>query len=176
MKIMIKIEKKSLRKLFFILLTFVSISAFAQKSTIFNDSTSITKEITSKYFNAYFNLDFDTMKSIMHDKISFHDPTAKFLFGGKKVMGKIDVYDNFKKSYAAIIEMKQKTIRTIFSSNTGVFELNLVYKFNNGPDQIITIEMPLIVILTVEDGKVIEHRDYADYNYFMEQYNNQLKK
>lgn len=176
MKIIDKNEKKSSKKILLILLAFVSISAFAQKNTIFNDRTSITKEVASKYFKAYFNLDFDTMKSIMHDSISFNDPTAKYLFGGKKVVGKINVYDNFKKSYASIIEMKQETIRTIFSSNTGVFELNLVYKFNNDPDQIITIEMPLIVILKVENGKVIEHRDYADYNYFMEQYNNQLKK
>lgn len=175
MKTTNKIEKSSSKKLLFILLTFVSISISAQKNTVFEDSTSISKVVTSKYLNAYFNLDFDTMKSIMHDSISFQDPTSKFVFGGKKVVGKIDVYENFKKSYAAIIEMKQKTIRTIFSSNTGVFELDLVYKFNNSPDQIITIKMPLIVILTIKNGKVIKHLDFADYNYFMEQYNLQLQ-
>lgn len=36
--------------------------------------------------------------------------------------------------------------------------------------------MPLIVILTVENGKIIEHRDYGDYNYFIDQYNRQIKK
>ena len=72
--------------------------------------------------------------------------------------------------------MKQETIRTIFSSNTGIFEINLVWKLKNGPDKLITFNMPLIVVLTIENGKVIGHRDYGDYNYFIEQYNHQIKK
>jgi len=166
----------SSKKLLFMALTLVSISIYAQKSTTFNDSTTICKGVTSKYFNAYIDLDFDTMMSFMHDGISFQDPTARFVFGGKKVEGKINVYENFKKSYASIIEMKQETIRTIFSSNTGIFEINLVWALKNGPDKLITINMPLIVVLTIENGKVIEHRDYGDYNYFIEQYNHQIKK
>jgi len=169
------ITKFSCQKILFIALILLSTSIYAQKNTQFRDSTAICKEVTSKYFNAYINLDFETMKSIMHDNISFQDPTAKFMFEGIKVEGKINVYENFKKSYSSIIEMKQETIRTIFSSNTGIFEVNFVWKFKNGPDQVITINMPLIVILTVENGKVIEHRDYGDYNYFIEQYNVQLK-
>jgi len=170
------IAKFSSIKLLLIALTLVSTSIYAQKSTMFRDSTTICKEVTSKYFNAYINLEFDTMMPMMHDGISFQDPTAKFVFGGKKIEGKINVYENFKTSYASIIKMKQETIRTIFSSNTGLFEINLVWKLKNGPDKIITINMPLIVVLTIENGKVIRHRDYGDYNYFIEQYNNQIKK
>ena len=170
------ISKFSSIKLVLIVLSLVPISIYAQKNTTFSDSTNICKEVTSKYFNAYIDLDFDSMKPLMHDSISFQDPTARFVFGGKKIEGKSNVYENFKTSYASIIEMKQETIRTVFSSNTGIFEINLTWKLKNGPDKIITIDMPLIVVLTVENEKVIKHRDYGDYNYFIEQYNHQIKK
>ena len=170
------IKKKSLRNIFVILLAFVSIFNYSQSNSMFKDSTSLSKDVTTRYFNAYMNLDFKSMKLVMHDSITFYDPTAKLVFGGNKIKGKTKVYEYFLNSYASIIEMKQSTIRTIFSSNTGVFELNFVYKFKNGSGQIFTIDMPLIVILTIKNGKIIEHRDYADYNYFMKQYNQQLKK
>jgi ketosteroid isomerase-like protein len=87
--------------------------------------------------------------------------------GTKLIEGKVNVYESFKKSYAAIIEMKQEPIRAIFSSNTGIFEIVIKWKFKAGTEKIIAIEMPLIVVLTVKEGKVIEHRDYGDYNYFL---------
>ncbi len=154
----------------------MSTSINAQKKESFSESTATTKKITSKYFLDYFKLDFNTMKDAMHDDISFHDPTAELIMGTKLVEGKANVFESFKKSYAAIIEMRQEPIRTIFSSNTGIFEIIIKWKFKAGPEKIIAIEMPLIVVLTIKEGKVIEHRDYGDYNYFLKQYKNQMKK
>lgn len=156
-----------------VLMLFMSTSIHAQAS--FTESTSLTEQITTKYFEDYFNLDFDAMEDNMHDDISFHDPTAELIMGSKLVEGKVNVYENFKKSYASIIEMKQESIRTIFSSNTGIFEIIIKWKLNAGPDKEVAIEMPLIIVLTIKDGKVIEHRDYGDYNFFMEQYQSQMK-
>jgi len=156
-----------------VVILFLSTTIYAQEKVSFSEATSITKKITVKYFSDYFKLDFDAMKDNMHDDISFHDPTAELIMGTRLVEGRTNVYESFKKNYAAIIEMKQEPIRTIFSSTTGIFEIIIKYRFNDGPDKMITIEMPLVVVLTVKDGKVIEHRDYADYNYFIEQYNTQ---
>lgn len=117
-------------------LILVPISIYAQEKRTFSDSTTICKNVTSKYFNAYINLDFDALMPLMPDEISFQDPTAKFVFGAEKIEGKINVYENFKTSYASITEMKQETIRTIFSSNIGLFETNLVWKFKNEPDKL----------------------------------------
>jgi ketosteroid isomerase-like protein len=167
---------KFLKNLPFILIMLLffaltSMNITAQDNTVFKDSTVITKEICTKYFDAYIKLDFDTMKTVMHEDISFQDPTAGLIFGWKKIEGKSNVYENFKKSYAAIVEMKADTTRSIFSSNTAVFELMLTWKFMSANDREIEINMPLVVVLTVKAGKVIEHRDYGDYNYFIEQYN-----
>jgi len=145
----------------------------AEENKAFKEATNISKKAMNKYFAAYFDLDFKRMKKLMHDDISFDDPTARFVFGGDKIVGKNNVYNAFKKAYASIIEIKQTPIRTIYSSNVGVFEVDISYKFRDGPDKIITINMPLVIILTYQDGKIIEHRDYADYHFFLEQYNDQ---
>ena len=156
------------------LLFFVSIMN-AQDNNEFNKRTALTKEVATKYFKAYIGLQFDAMKPLVHEAISFEDPTAKLVFGGKKIEGKQQVFENFKAGYASILEMKQESIRTIFSSDTGVFEINLTWKLKVSKTKTIRIKMPLIVVLTIENGKVIKHRDYGDYNYFVKQYNEQIK-
>lgn len=163
-------QKIILKSIIVFLVVFIPTVLLAQENTVFKENTAITREISTKYFDAYIKLDFESMKEIMHDSISFQDPTAKLIFEGEKVNGKSNVYENFKKSYATILEMKTDTTRTIFSSNTAVFELILTWKFKSAKDREIEINMPLVVVLTVKEGKVIEHRDYGDYNYFVEQY------
>ena len=164
-----------MRKIILVVL-FITVQVSAQQKLSFRDVTENTKEITTSYFNNYINLDFDALEKLANNNISFNDTTAKLIFGIELIEGKTKVFENFKKTYAAIIEMKADIIRTIFSSNVGVFELELTYKFKAGPETVITIrKMPLVVTLTVKDGKIIEHRDYGDYNHFLEQYNSQVK-
>ncbi|PHS62868.1 MAG: hypothetical protein COB12_10210 [Flavobacterium sp.] len=149
----------------------------AQNKVSFSEITTNTKSITTTYFNDYINLDFDALKSQMDNDISFNDTTAKLIFGIELVEGKKQVFENFKNTYTSIVEMKADIIRTIFSSHVGIFEIELTYKFKVGIEKVITIKkMPLIVVLTVKDGKISEHKDYGDYNHFLEQYSNQTKK
>lgn len=151
-----------------------TITMNAQKKVSFSEVTANTKKITTKYFNDYINLDFDAMKQQASDDISFDDATAKLIFGIELIKGKTKVFENFEKTYAGILEMKANIKRTIFSSNVGIFEIELAYKFKTRKNKIITIsKMPLIVTLTVKDDNIIEHRDYADYNVFLEQYKKQ---
>lgn len=151
-----------------------TITMNAQKKLSFSDVTANTEKITTKYFNDYINLDFEAMKQQASNDISFDDATAKLIFGIELIKGKAKVFENFKKTYAGILEMKATIKRTIFSSNVGIFEIELTYKFEAGKNKIITInKMPLIVTLTIKDDKVFEHRDYADYNVFLEQYKKQ---
>lgn len=159
----------------FIMLLSAAINA--QKKPSFSEITAKTKSITTTYFNDYINLDFDSMKSQMNDSISFNDTTAKLIFGIELVEGKAKVYKNFKKTYAAIVEMKSEVVRTMFSSHVGIFEIQLTYKFKVDKEKIITIKkMPLIVVLTVNGNKIIKHRDYGDYNHFLGQYSSQAKE
>ncbi len=163
-----------MKKKILLVLLFVGAIIYAQEQPSFSDTSANTKEITTRYFNDYIALDFEAMQPLMDNDISFNDATAKLIFGIELVEGKTQVVENFKKTYAAIVEMKSEVIRTLFSSNVGVFEIQLTYKFKVETGKTITIKkMPLIVILTVKDDKISEHRDYGDYNHFLEQYKKQ---
>lgn len=167
---------KLIKNITLVTLLFFAITMNAQKLS-FSEITANTKETTTRYFNDYIQLDFEAMKAQMNDNISFNDTTAKLIFGIELVEGKTQVFENFKKTYAAIVEMKSEVIRTMFSSNVGVFEIQLTYKFKVDAEKIITIKkMPLIIVLTIKDDKISEHRDYGDYNHFLEQYSAQTKK
>jgi len=172
-------NKLQLKKMFVLtIILFISVTMSPNNvhaNTEFYEANTVTKNVTEKYFAAYFDLDFETLKELMHDDISFADPTADLIFHSEKVIGKDAVYENFKKGYASITEMTQTPIRTIYSSNTGIYEINIEFKFKEGAN-IISINMPLVIILTIKDGKVIEHRDYGDYNHFLRQYNDQRNK
>jgi hypothetical protein len=142
----------------------------------FNDNTAITKKITTSYFNAYMDLDFETMKKLMHKDISFFDPTSKFIFGSVKVTEKEKVYKNFLNNYSSIVDFKKSNLESFFSSNTGVFKFNISWSYKDANNNIVDIKnLPIIVVLTVENNKVIKHVDYGDYNLFISQITQQNK-
>ncbi len=159
----------------FLILTF-SITIHAQQKVSFADSTKQCEKVATEYFKQYFELKFDKMANLMHDSISFADPTAELVFGGKKIEGKENVLKNFKTAYASITEINPEISRKIFSGNIAIIESIIQWKFiNKQTNKTFEIEMPLIVILTIKNGKVVKHRDYGDYNYFIKQYNAQLE-
>jgi limonene-1,2-epoxide hydrolase len=154
----------------------VSLSLYSQPN--FEVITKSTEEVAQKYFKHYFDLEFDQLELLMHDSISFQDPTAEFVFSGELIKGKAPLMEFFKTNYASIIGMNTQINRSIISSGVALFEIDLTWSFEgNTPDEKVTIKkMPLVIILKIKDGKVIEHRDYGDYRVFMEQYRSQVIK
>ena len=70
--------------------------------------------------------------------------------------------------------MRPEFTRKFFSGIQAVYEMDLDFNFNV-EEGTINIKMPLVTILTVKDNKVIEHRDYGDYNVYLKQYNEQME-
>lgn len=141
----------------------------AQQKNPFSERTALTEEIATKYFNNYMAIDWSNLADLMHNDISFEDPTAEILFGFKKPIGKENVLKNFRDTFVGITNMTPKLIRTFFSGDNGVFEMDLSFSFKNRQNGITTISMPLVVVISVKDGKVIEHRDYGDYREYLKQ-------
>jgi ketosteroid isomerase-like protein len=114
-------------------------------------------------------IDWDKLGTLMHDEITFDDLTAELLFGEKKPVGKENVLKNFRETFVSITNMTPKLTRTFFSGDVGVFEMDLSFSFRNQQKGITKITMPLVVVITIKDGKVIEHRDYGDYREYIKQ-------
>lgn len=145
---------------------FMSIAAVAQPK--FRAITDSTKTVAERYFKNYARLGFDSMAVDMANDYSFEDPTARILFQGLRINGKEQAIENFKKNYT-FFNVSIPVTRTYFSGNYGVFEG--VYKFSvNVPNnETMSFEIPIVVIIKVENGKVIEHRDFADYQAYIAQ-------
>ncbi len=128
-----------------------------------------TQKVAQKYFEAYLARDWNTVETLVADDVSFGDPTAVQLFGPNTHMGKAAAMKYFRENYAALTEMKATVTRAIFASHYAIFESTLDWsvKLRNGKE-LRTPAMPFVVIVTVRDGKVVEHRDYADYRGFIE--------
>lgn len=156
-------------------LLIMSPAAIAQRPS-FRDSTAMTKTIASQYFEGYMAMKFDEMAKLMHDHISFDDPTSRYAVGWDKVEGKEQVLNFFRKNYSSIIEFKPTLQRSYFSSNDAVFQMDLTFKFTmEGKKDPLTITMPLTTVITVKGNKVIAHRDLGDYVVYMQQLRAQLK-
>ena len=151
------------------ILLLANLAASSQQNNPFKDATDVTQDISTKYFNSYMAIDWDRLGALAHNEISFEDPTAELLFGVKKPAGKDSVMKNFRDTFASITNMTPKLTRTFFSGNSGVFEMDLSFSFKNRQNGITTITMPLVVVITVKDGKVISHRDYGDYREYLKQ-------
>jgi hypothetical protein len=166
-----------MKKYAIILILLISVlSINAQQKSSFQETTALTKEVATRYFNHYMNLEWDKIESLMHKDITFDDPTAELAIGWQKVKNKDNVLKHFRINYAAITKMTPNLQRSFFSGNNAVFEMNLVFSFRSGKDQITTIKMPLVTILTLKDGKVITHKDFGDYTEYLKQIQPPKKK
>ncbi len=151
------------------ILLLANIAASAQQNTQFRDTTDSTQDVSSKYFDAYMAMDWDKLAPMLHPDATFLDSTAQLLFGENRPVGKDAVIKNFREGYASLTSMKPKPLRTFYSGDTGVFEFDLTFGFRNRQNGITTITMPLVVVITVKEGKVISHRDYGDYREYVKQ-------
>jgi ketosteroid isomerase-like protein len=157
-----------------ILCSFV-LSAQTPRSTAFDDTTERTRTVAERYMQYYLTMDVQAMGALMHDAITFEDPTARLIFGSQKHEGKDSVLAAMKQAVNSITGMTPDHIRQFASGNTLVSELTLRWSFRSRSGKPVSITTPLVIVLMVQDGKVIWHRDYGDYTTFRRQYEEQVK-
>jgi len=136
----------------------------------FEEISAKTKEIAEKYFADYISMDWNNIEMHLADSSSFGDYTAQFIWGGKTKYGKAAVMEGFRTDFAPIQSMKFIKLRTIFAGNTAIFEGELDWIFLMQSGKKVSCVMPLVTILTIENNFIVEHRDYADYYLFLEEY------
>ena len=132
--------------------------AFAQ-----NDAVS-PRETAEAWIAAYEAQDFDAMRALLTPDSVFVDPTS---FERPEVTNTI----NWTGPDAIIAGVSAWGIshgaydvsRTFASSNRIVFNAIMTVVYDT-PDGEIAYLYPITTIITVEDGHVVEHRDYTDFD------------
>ncbi|TJY59924.1 nuclear transport factor 2 family protein [Sinimarinibacterium sp. CAU 1509] len=146
-------------------------SATGQTSPTFADMSAVTQRAAEAYFSAYIARDWDALAPHLADSGSFTDPTAEPVFGLVAVSGKIATLKYFRQNYAAIKAMQFNRTRAYFSGAHAVFEgtLDWTLTLDSGKD-VETRGMPFVTILRLDGDQVVDHRDFADYQPFIEAY------
>lgn len=149
-------------------ITAAPIPASAQASKYVEQSAS-TGTIGDAYLDAYIALDWDRLEPMLADSVSFQDRTAELLFPNLVKSGKGEVIKGFREGYTGLTKMIFHKTRSFHAGNMAVYEGNLEWGVKFPQGRVVESLTPFIVILRVENGKVVEHRDYVDYQPFLEQ-------
>jgi ketosteroid isomerase-like protein len=129
-------------------------------------SSEATRQVGERYFAAYIDRRWDELEPLLAAEARFLDPTAEAVFGKVEVAGKRAVIEFFRANYANL-RMAFTPQRVIHSGAYALFEGELHWHMVL-PQRTLEIErMPFVTVLRIEDGRVAEHRDYADYRPFL---------
>lgn len=142
-------------------------TAQAQERPSFTEITAQTEQVGQAYAHAYIAMDWDRIESLLHDEASFEDSTANLIFGGGRYDGKAAMMTLFREGYTGISSLKLTPLRSFASGEVYVEEGQLDWGVDMGGGRIVESSMPILTILTMKDGKVWKHRDYADYRPFL---------
>ncbi|WP_300553232.1 nuclear transport factor 2 family protein [Maricaulis sp.] len=120
--------------------------------------------LAQAYIHAYEAQDFDAMLDFMADEMVFIDPTSFDLVhvseaanwtGPDAIISGISAWNIHSGDYR-IERIYEAAGRVIFD---GAFDARMAT-----PDGFRTFRYPIVTIITIEDGQVIEHRDYTGLN------------
>lgn len=125
-------------------------------------AAQITAEVGQRYLQAYFHKDWQQLEPLLAEHASFADPTATQLFGAADKIGKAAIMQAFRDNYAPIsFQFQQESQMEAIDHAIFFGKLSWTYQLKQG--QLVVDKMPMMVVLQIQDGKVISHRDYADY-------------
>jgi len=151
-----------------LLLAGASLPPQAQDPAAYGAASERSRAVAERYFAAYVAKDWRGLGELLAEDGSYADRTAELVFGNVLHKGKEAVLRFFGSGYADV-QMRYHPMRTIFTGHYAVFEGNLDWSMGVASGKTVkTDAMPFVVILRIENGLVVEHRDYADYHPFME--------
>lgn len=130
--------------------------------------SATTQRVAEGYASAYFAKRWDDLEKLADSSLAFSDPTAQLIGGGQGRTGLRAVMDNFRKGYADITLSFARN-RAWFSGHYAIFEGRLTWSNKLADGRAVGgRDDPFVLILRVDNGRVVEHRDYADYRKFVE--------
>lgn len=125
----------------------------------------VTIEAANRYLDAYQKLDFVELERSYAEGAAFEDPTSLMIqgIGGPFVWrGREKILAGIRTWAQSISSLRYDIDDVYEASGRVVFvgAVNPVVATGAGPVQ---YKYRIVTIITIEDGRVVEHRDYTDY-------------
>jgi len=127
-----------------------------------------SQAVGERYLKAYVALDWEAVEGMLAENASFQDPTAELIFGGRLISGRAGMMSFFRQNYAGL-EMSFVESRAVYSGHYAIIEGELTWSapLQDGP-RVTSKDGAFVLILRIEGGKVVEHRDYTTYKPYIE--------
>ena len=147
-----------------------------------SEESGLTLSIAEGYFKALYMGDYDRVREIAAPEMRFSDPTAE---GQEAVITSAANREEFLEYMEAVMPPPSTEIRHVIDSSfqTGGFAVLVwTYRGEVSEDESETkggssgLETKGVTILRVEDGKVVEHHDYVDYETLQRQLASQMRQ
>jgi hypothetical protein len=147
--------------------TTASPSATAPKPPSHAAITAATAPVADAYFTAYIANDWPALEPLLAESATFQDPTATRIFGGVLSEGRTAMMERFRTGYASLTHMEFTKNRSLISDESALYEGALHRGMDLGDGTLVDCVTPMVIVLTVVDGKVTRHLDYVDYAPFV---------
>lgn len=152
---------------------FTKQNAFSQYTNL--DAESLAKQ----YLDLYTTMNFEKIVKYYDETSIFEDRTTSFFNKNntyETIVGTDNIVEYLVNGFNKIsdINFKIENQYTVGIINYSYGMLN--YKYDIGRDgntKKIEFNLPLAIILTIKDNKIVHHQDIADYNVWSKQYRNQ---
>jgi ketosteroid isomerase-like protein len=120
----------------------------------------------TRYLGAYQALDLETLKTLYSEEAAFNDPTSLHIqgIGGPFVWrGRTSILDGMRAWIVGGVTALQYDIEDVYEASGRVVFVGSINSFVNAPSGTTQYRYRIVTIVTVENGHVVEHRDYTDY-------------
>lgn len=126
--------------------------------------TSSARQTAQSWLDAYQAQDFETMRALLTDESVFIDPTSL----GRENFGNPINWQGPDAILSGVAEWgvthaEYHIDRTYESPGRVIFNGSIDVTFGD-PDSQVRYNFPIVTIVTVADGSVVEHRDYTDFD------------
>lgn len=117
------------------------------------------------YLDAYQTLDLVRLEALYADDVRFNDPTSVHAqgVGGPFVWnGRAAVLAGIR-GWSTYVRSLNYDIERIYEASGHVVFVGAVNPVVATPDGLAHYRYSIVTIITIQDGRVVEHRDYTDY-------------
>lgn len=145
----------------------LSVSAFAQEEAEAEAEMSEAEQIARAYMDAYSALDWNQVRALTSEDFRFYDPTyideqgenSDPWEGQDAVIAMMDGWT----SESGMLGFRYTTPLVFENAGITVFVGRVITPYFAGPGREWHWESDIVSIIRVEDGKVVEHLDYVNY-------------
>ena len=127
------------------------------------DSTGSAQDVAERYLAAYSRLDFEDMRALYAPNATFIDPTSFAVLAPEQRIdwqGADAIIDGI--SNWGLTALDYRIQRTYEASGQVVFDAVVDVTYGPGSGNR-TFRYGIVTIIQIENGQVIEHRDYTDF-------------